>query len=129
MPATIVVCGAPHAGKSTYARAIASAGCKLVHLDSLIAGHAWSEQSDIASRYFDAPTESMIIEGCAAVRALRKWLERNPTGRPCERVIRLTTPFIPHSAGQARLAAGESTIWEQVYPQLLARGVAVQIGG
>jgi len=130
MSGRIIVCGAPSAGKSTYASAAArSSGAPLRHLDSLVEHHAWSAQSEAALVWLDAPGP-WIIEGCAAVRALRKWLSSRPApARPCERVVRLTVPRVPLSAGQARLAKGEETIWQQIAPELAARGVEIILPG
>ena len=124
----VVVCGAPCAGKSTYAREVllprAPAGTMMWQLDTLIASHAWSDQSEVAVRYLESPNPC-IVEGCAAVRALRKWLQRHPTGRPCERVVRMTVPRTPHTPGQAKLAKGEATIWAEIEADLVSRGVDV----
>lgn len=126
----IVVCGAPSAGKSTYAKVAArSSGARVVALDSLVSTHAWSEQSAVAAGWLDSLASApFIIEGCAASRALRKWLASHPAGRPCDLVVRLTLPRIPLSAGQARLAKGEETIWQEIASELAARGVAILIG-
>src|SRR6476620_12464266 len=93
--ARIVVCGGPRCGKSTFAEKVLQelmpAGAMLYHLDSLIADHGWSEQSEVAMKYLFEPTP-YVVEGCAAVRALRKFLDRCP-GKPCDVVVRLTAPL------------------------------------
>lgn len=126
MSARVVICGAPRAGKTTLAKAIHTHGAWLYHLDSLVESHAWSEQSAIAARYLSEP-QPYIIEGCAAVRALRKWLrahDRDAT-RPCDAIIRMVTPREPLTPGQETLRKGEATIWREIEAELVARGVAI----
>jgi leucyl-tRNA synthetase len=74
----------------------------------------------------DAPRE--VIEGVALVRALRKWLERNAAGKPCDRVIVLRTPKVELTPGQAAMAKGHEKIWREVEPQLRKRGVEIVEG-
>ena len=126
----IVVSGAPRAGKTTYAKVAAlSTGARVESLDALVSGNAWSEQSEAALAWLDAPAP-WVIEGCASARTLRKWLAAHPApARPCERVVRLTTPHVPLTAGQARLAKGEATIWEGIRAELVARGVEIEVIG
>src|SRR6476620_5132400 len=119
----LVICGAPRAGKSTHALALHTPGVWVYHLDSLIAEHAWSEQSDIAARYLGEP-RPYIVEGCAAVRALRKRLAADP-GKPCDAIVRMPTPRVELTRGQATLMKGERTIWTEIEPELQARGVEI----
>lgn len=129
MTARTIICGSPKAGKTTRAKELlltAAPGTFLWHLDTLIASHAWSEQSDVACAYLDSPIP-WIVEGCAAVRALRKWLARNPQGKPCDTIVRLTEPRIELTKGQETLRKGERTIWLEIAPQLELRGVHVDV--
>lgn len=129
----IVIAGVPRAGKTTRALmdseilAIAVGVCGVRHTDDLIASGAdWSEISEIvASRWFPLPGP-WIIEGVAAVRALRKWLRANATGAPCDRVVWLGSPRVALTPGQAALAKGCMTVWREVRPELLARNVHVE---
>lgn len=123
---TTVICGAPRAGKSTLARAMLQGACPgtmLWHLDTLIESHTWSEQSEAALTYLESPHPA-IIEGCAAARALRKFLERRD-GAPCTSIVRMTGPLCELSKGQNTLARGEATIWAQIEHELSKRGVTV----
>jgi adenylate kinase family enzyme len=122
-----IILGSPKAGKTTLAKELlltAAPGTFLWHLDTLIASHAWSEQSEVACAYLDSPVP-WIVEGCAAGRALRKWLARHPTGKPCDTILRLTEPRIELSKGQETLRKGERTIWLEIAPELTARGVEI----
>jgi len=124
----IVVCGSPKSGKSTYALQLLHTqvgGTFLYHLDSLIASHAWSDQSEVALKYL-TEASPCIVEGCAAVRALRKYLDRH-VGRPCDTVVRMATPRVELSRGQETLRKGEVTIWREIESELQRRGVAIEL--
>jgi hypothetical protein len=82
----------------------------------------WSESSEAASRLLDEPGP-WIVEGVAASRALRKWLARNPSGAPADTVVHLNTPVVARSRGQHVMAAGCQTVWNEIAPELRARGV------
>lgn len=126
-----IILGSPKAGKTTLAKAMlltAPQGTYLWHLDSLIESYSWSEQSEEAQRFLDAPIP-WIVEGCAGSRALRKWLARNPTGRPCQEVLRLNEPRIELTKGQATMRKGEFTIWLSIKDELYRRGVTLRYVG
>lgn len=121
----IAICGWPRAGKTSLA-ALTAQHLKVAprSTDELIHTHAWSEASAEASFWFDEPG-SFVLEGVALPRALRKWLKRNPTGKPCDLVIWLPTPFVALSEGQERMGKGCTTVWNEVLPELIRRGVAL----
>lgn len=146
----LVIAGVPKAGKTTASMAICGVattadltrtpaglsgrfgpGAYVRHTDDLIGaslGHgplSWSGVSEVVATWFDA-TGPWIVEGVAAVRALRKWLAAHPTGAPCDRVLWLDTPRVALTAGQRRMAAGCRTVWREIEPSLLARGVHVE---
>lgn len=123
MTLRVVICGAPRAGKTTTAIAMHTHGCWLYHLDSLVEKHRWSEQSDAAAKYLTEPGP-YIIEGCAAVRALRKALLRS-NDRPCDAIARMTTPKLELTKGQETLRKGEAKIWSEIEGTLIARGVLI----
>lgn len=142
----IVILGGPKTGKTTLAEASFEAhdwphdvpdcdGCgTLRHTDDLIeqckhlGKDAWSEASRIASTWLDEPGP-WIIEGVAMARALRKWREAHPgEPPPVDRVIRLTTPHVELSKGQAAMAKGEETVWREIEPWLSEHGVHIQDG-
>lgn len=142
----IVILGGPKTGKTTLANAWFEAhdwphdapdcdGCGVLrHTDDLIeqckhlGRDAWSEASRIASTWLDEPGP-WIIEGVAMARALRKWRDQHPGERPpVDRVIRLTTPHVELSKGQAAMAKGEETVWAEVEPWLRQHGVSIEHG-
>lgn len=141
----IVILGGPKTGKTTLAGELLQAhhaqdeswrgGAsgppipQVLHTDDLI--HlGWSEASQyVADRWLTEPGP-WIIEGVAAVRALRKWRDQHPGERPpVDRVIRLTTPHVALVKGQAAMAKGEETVWAEVAPWLRQHGVEIEHRG
>lgn len=94
------------------------------HTDNLI-DLGWSEASEAASHWFDDP-EVRIVEGVAVLRALRKWLARNPTGQPCQRLLYLRKVYVPLVGRQKGLATQIENMFWQLRPQLEARGVEIE---
>jgi hypothetical protein len=141
----IVILGGPRTGKTTLSKSMSRVhGARpqtvgmdgyvnVSHTDDLIeqckhlGKDAWSEASRIASTWLDAPGP-WIIEGVAMSRALRKWREAHPGERPpVDRVIRLTTPHVELTKGQAAMAMGEATVWAEVEPWLLESGLTIEL--
>lgn len=129
----IVITGGPRTGKTTLANSfeLHGAGCRvrqgggdctcarslLRHTDDLME-LGWSEASQAAALWLDEPGP-WIIEGVAVSRALRKWRAAHPgAAPPVDRVIRLTTPHVELTKGQAAMAKGEETVWAEVEPWL-----------
>lgn len=131
----IAICGGPRTGKTTLAQTTGHASGlisdgfyespNIRHTDDAI-HYGWSEASAAVAQWFDAPGP-WIIEGVALARALRKWREAHPgEPPPVDRVIRLTTPHVELSKGQAAMAKGEETVWAEVEPWLREHGVEVE---
>lgn len=144
----ICITGGPRTGKTTLAGNLAAplhvscdsafdeaCSCGAIrHTDDLIeqckhlGKEAWSEASRIASMWLDEPGP-WIIEGVAMSRALRKWREAHPgQPPPVDRVIRLITPHVDLTKGQAAMAKGEETVWAEVEPWLRKHGVKIEHG-
>jgi hypothetical protein len=125
--ARIVIVGPPKAGKTTLGRDLAeSSGVQLRHTDDLIGELDWSGCSErIASEWFAQPGP-WIIEGVAAVRALRKWLVGNREGRPCDQIIALSKSWVPLTPRQAGMATACASIWGSIRGAVQARGVAIE---
>ena len=117
----ICIIGGPRTGKTT----LASSMSHVLHTDDLIGQFDWSRVSEFVAQDWLARPGPWVIEGVAAVRALRKWLAANAEGMPCERIIVLTKPHVELSKGQASMTKGHEKVWQEVRPMLLARGVAV----
>jgi dephospho-CoA kinase len=127
MIARIVIVGPPKAGKTTLGRDLAeSSGVQLRHTDDLIGELDWSGCSErIASEWFAQPGP-WIIEGVAAVRALRKWLAANREGKPCDQIIALSKSWVALTTRQAGMASGCASIWGSIRSTVAARGVSIE---
>jgi len=124
MPSRIVITGGPRTGKTTRANSSSGIVGPIRHTDSLVQSHDWSEASEAVSFWFDEPGP-WIVEGVAAVRALRKWLAAHPDGKPCDVVLWLDKPVVPRSRGQEIMAKGCATVWNEIRPALEARSVHI----
>lgn len=122
----VAIAGMPRAGKTTLAVELCGEvdhPIEVFSTDTLIgSGLEWSEESLEVSKWFDAPGD-LIVEGMVIPRALRKWLAHNPTGRPVDKVIWLSTPYIPISAGSTAMGKGAMTVLVKIIPELVERGV------
>lgn len=132
----IVICGGPRTGKTTLARELEVITARDPrHTDDLV--HlGWSEASQAAALWLDEPGP-WIIEGVAMSRALRKWRDAHPgEPPPVDKVIRLTTPHVELTKGQAAMAKGEETVWQEIaewlgwkqehrFPPAISEGLAM----
>ncbi len=124
----IVIAGIPRAGKTTMADEIAPlADMPVIHTDDYMA-LGWSEASEEASKLFD-DEGPWIIEGVMAVRALRKWMKRNPDAKPCDFFVWLDVPHVELNEGQARMAKGCETIFGKIRDDLEEAGTVIFEGG
>lgn len=135
----ILITGGPRTGKTTLADQL-----QISALDAWVRAHGpildlegpvcmrtddvialgWSEASQRVSEWLDAPGP-WIIEGVAVCRALRKWRDAHPgESPPVDKVIRLTTPHVALTKGQATMAKGEETVWQEIAGWLYASGIA-----
>lgn len=115
-----IITGGSRTGKTTLALTLDG---PVYHTDSL-AHLPWSSQSDEVVRWLARPG-AWTIDGCAATRALRKYLLDNDL-RPCDRIIRLTSPVVARTPGQETLSKGERKIWAEIAPELVRRGVLIE---
>jgi hypothetical protein len=127
----IVIAGGPRCGKTTLSRRIAAImGLDLLavrHTDDLVGVLEWSEASAQVAEWLEAPGP-FICEGVAVPRALRKWLAAHDTGAPCDVLLYLTEPFETLLKGQAAMAKGCRTVFDEIEPELRARGVEIAMG-
>lgn len=120
----LCIIGGPRVGKTTLASSMEN----VLHTDDLVGQLEWSAASElVATDWLERPGP-WVIEGVAVARGLRKWLAANAQGMPCDRVLELTKPLVELSKGQAAMAKGHETVWQEVRPLLIARGVVVQSG-
>jgi hypothetical protein len=121
----IAIIGAPKTGKTTLGQKLADErGCVCRSTDEVMS-LGWSESSLAVSHWFDEDTP--IIEGVAVARALRKWLDRNPIGKPIDTLIVISnSPFEAPTPGQASMGKGIATVLAEIEPALRARGVSIE---
>lgn len=120
----IIIAGGPRAGKSTAARQLVAAHHRRFHHGEELVGIEWSAGSEKASRWFDEPGP-WLCENVAMARALRKWLTRNPHGVPADLIIHMGGFCIEPLPGQARMAVGCRTVWNEIKPELMRRGAKI----
>lgn len=153
----VVVTGVPRAGKTTFAAQFDPADAPMdpadapqgpvLHTDDLIGACGddrvvldWSGVSKYVAEHWlgeewfgglrrtiARPVPFRMVEGVAAVRALRKWLAAHPEGKPCDRVLWFGEPRVALTPGQAALAKGCRTVWAEVEPELRRRGVEIEV--
>jgi len=118
----IVIVGGPRTGKTTLA---ATLGLPARHTDDVMR-LGWSAASAEVATWFGAPGP-WVVEGVATARALRKWLAAHAAGRPCDRVILLWRPAVDVTPRQSVMARGVRTVWREIAPEVVVRGVEVLV--
>lgn len=116
----IVICGGPKSGKTTLSRKYKT--MRVIHCDDY-AGMGWSEASDELAAIMIKTAGPWVMEGVAAVRALRKALEQ--VELPCDRVVWMGAINARQSKSQAAMGKGCKTVMDQLRPILAARGIKV----
>jgi hypothetical protein len=127
----VAIAGGPKTGKTTLSERLAGQyGRPVRHTDDLVAQHAWSEVSEIASHWLDEPGE-WIVEGVAMVRAVRKWLATQPVYQVAPEpfaVVYLDDAFARLTHDQAAMDKGSRTVWREIQPKLHRLGVRLWLG-
>lgn len=118
----LCITGAPKTGKTTLANV---SGLPVRHTDDAM-DLGWSEASAEAAGWLDAPGP-WVVEGVAVARALRKWLGQHPEGKPCDKVLWLSTARQPLTPGQEAMGKGAMRVLGDILPQLHARGVEFEV--
>lgn len=119
----LIIAGGPGVGKTTLSAKLARDGLAVHNSDDL-RNIGWSEASLKASLWFDA-SGPWLCEGVAMPRALRKWLARTPAGAPADAFLWLAHPVEERSRGQHVMALGCATVWAEIRPELVKRGVVL----
>jgi hypothetical protein len=128
----VVIVGGPKTLKTTIATlARERFKIKVRHADSLLGTMGgppdeWSATSEVVSEWFDAPGR-WLVEGVVTARAIRKWLAAHPDEPVPFTIMVLSTPVQARGKGQASMAASITTVWNEIEPELEARGASVTI--
>ena len=122
----IAITGAPKSGKTRYAARLAkSLGVEAVHTDDFI-DLGWSEASERAAEVMAQP-ETVLTEGVAVPRALRKMLRAAPDQKPVDEVLVVERARkVPLTWAQASMAKGARTVLDEIRPALERLGVEVK---
>src|SRR5882672_11168613 len=113
----VAITGGPKTGKTTLA------GPDAKHTDDLIAAKGWSEISSLAALWFNQPDPNLCVEGVAVPRALRKWLQTYPTGKPVDELVILTRTHENLTREQENMGKGHDTVLREISKELKTRGV------
>ena len=116
----LVIAGGPRCGKTTYAKQFDG----VRHSDDLITSHDWSSASHEVANWLGEPGP-WVIEGVALGRSLRKALARSGD-KPCDRVVWMVRPKVELLPGQQSMLKGCLTVWAEICPELLKRGVKIE---
>lgn len=118
----IIIFGVPRSGKTTTANKIGEfKHTPVLHTDDLMKLE-WSSASEEASHWFDREGP-WIIEGVMAVRALRKWLKRNPGKKLKAIVFFFGHPLVELTKGQETMAKSCGAIYDEIGRDLCLRGM------
>jgi len=121
----ILIVGGPKTGKTTLSKTLGEKlGITPRHTDDLIGALDWSAASLAVSGWIAEPGDC-VIEGVSVVRALRKWLAAYP-GSPADKIIYLGQPHQELLPGQQSMTKGVATVWREILPELIARGVVIE---
>lgn len=129
----IAIAGSPRAGKTTLAKLLTAEPRSTDEtLSDTVHGanpNSWSDASSMVSLWFNDP-DIKVIEGVVVPRALRKWLKANKRRldkQPVTSLIYLPNPLIDLSKGQETMGKGCWTVFEEILPDLICRGVNIHI--
>ena len=119
----IAITGSPKAGKTRYSERLgAKLGVDVIHTDDYIP-MGWSEASLHAADVMGKPS-TVVTEGVAVPRALRKMLEARPDVKPVDEVHIVERPGAHTlTAEQAAMGKGLRTVLAEIRPKLEALGV------
>lgn len=126
MDRRILIGGGPRTGKTTLADELAvKLNLTLRHTDDANKME-WSAQSDEVAQWMCK--SNVVIEGCTVFRALRKWLDANPTASAVGMtVIYLKTLGVRLTKQQQIMTKGIGTTFNDIRHKLQSRGIEVHV--
>lgn len=122
----VIITGGPGSGKTTLAKKLSTQfGIEMKSTDDVM-NMDWHDQSAHVASWFNKET-SLIIEGVASPRALRKWLLANPdkSDKPADYIIHLKKSHKTLSTGQTGMTKSHNTVWKEIESELLKRNVKI----
>ena len=119
----VVLAGGPRTGKTTIAEALQHR-IRTRSTDALIGSYDFAEGAPAEVARWMAEPGPWLIEGVAAIRAARAYLQAVESA-PCDLLVWLAVPFVERSQTQRGMAKGCETVFRQILPELEARGVEV----
>jgi adenylate kinase family enzyme len=123
----LLIMGVPKSGKTTLSAHMEKmTGLTVEHTDEMIGEFTWSATSREVAKMIQNEGP-WIIEGVAAVRGLRKWIDANP-GESLKHVAVFFhyQPRVRYSSQELEsMAKGIITIWEEIRADVLLRGAIV----
>lgn len=126
----LVISGGPKTGKSTLTdKVIADADTRprWMRTDDFM-DLGWSEASQAVADWMTVNSDGpWIVEGVAAVRALRKMIDADPDVKPCDRLVILRHHFDPLTTGQESMTKGLFTVLSEITDRLTELGVTITI--
>ncbi len=121
-PPTILIAGPPHSDAGRLAWQLSrehGIRNELVRpTEELVGVLPWGEDSAEVVRWLEEPGP-WIVWGSVVPRAIRKWMRSHPAGLPAQRIIWVR----PTVDELAPIAKGVQTVWQEVLPQLIERGL------
>ncbi len=131
----IAICGGPRTGKSTYASKLAqelgielfSTGKKALVATDNFMGVGWANVPRLVMERL-SELDDWILEGTQATRVLRHWYRTAPETLKLDRVHFFEQPWVIRNGGQNAMAKGVRTIWQEVRPELIRRGIPILYG-
>ena len=106
----ILIIGLPRCGKTTAADKMATEETVTISTDGLISQYEWSVFSDKVCDLLKQPGP-WIIEGCSAVRGLRKYLKEG--NKPDFEILWCGSPYIPLVGRQIGFAKSLESMWKE----------------
>jgi hypothetical protein len=118
----VVIVGGPRCGKTTLAARYH--GVRIWHTDNYVK-RTFEESVEAILPLLEEPGP-WVLEGVTTVRVLRAWLRAGHRGKPCDEIRCCWNAMVPLGRSQEIMWKGCLTVWTQIEPELLSRGVHIE---